>query len=376
VVLPAFISELGRGFLKNDILSIDIGFTNIKVVHSRKKTNNALRIINFGIGNTPNGCIRNGIISDIEGIAQNLKKVIDEHKISERNVKIVISAGSNIISKIIYVPKADEKKVEEKIRNEIMKHSLVDIFKQKLFYRVTGETEKDGIKYLKALVTIVPNTTIDNYVKLIRLLNFKPIAIEIPFSSVARFFSKGVNIADRENWNYNRMFTNISNGATVVVDLGSETTNLSILNNGALEFNRVILSGGRNLDEIIAGKLDINREMAEQYKKMYGLSEEDHSCDKIEKAVDSCVREYVGEILNNVSRSMEFYVNKCEGQVIERVFLVGGGSGMKGIKSFAEEIMRKPVYSVENMNFSNIEFDNNLDKEKIRYLVNAVGLAM
>ncbi|MCX8130141.1 MAG: pilus assembly protein PilM [Clostridia bacterium] len=375
-MLPSFISDLGRGFLNNDILSIDIGFTNIKVVHSRKKNGNQLKIINFGIGSTPNGCIKNGIISNLDGVADNLKKVINEHRINERNVKFVISAGSNIISKIIFIPKDDSKKVEDKIRNEIMKHSLVDINTQKLFYRVTGETEREGEKCLRALVTIVPNTTIENYVKLIKLLNFKPIAIEIPFSSVARFFSKGVNVIDRESRGVHNMFYHIDSGATAVIDLGSETTNLSILNAGALEFNRVILSGGRSLDEIIGKKLGVRHDIAERYKKMHGIVSERHMGDEIENIVDTCIREYIGEIMNNVKRSIEFYVNKCDGQAVERIFFIGGGSEMKGLRGFARDIMQKPVFSVENMNFNSIEFGNNLDKDKIRYLVNAVGLAM
>jgi len=376
MIIPFSLSEFSKSFMKNDILSIDIGFTNIKVVHVRKKTGSLLKIINYGIGSTPFGCIKNGIISDLEGIANNLKKVIEEQGINERNVKIVISAGSNIISKVIYVSKVDDKKVEEKIKEEIRKQIPVDIQSQKLFYRITGETLSNKLHYFKVLITVVPNSTIDTYVKLLKLLNFKPVSIEIPFSSIARFFSKGVSVAEREEWNHLKTPFDMDKGTIAVIDLGSETTNLSIMNNGALEFNRIVLAGGRNLDELISKKLGVTREVAERYKKMHGISFEMHMGDEIEKIVDECMRDYLGEILRNIKRSLDFYVNRCSGHKVERIVFIGGGSGIRGLRQFSYEIMETQVYTIEMLEFKNIEFESNLDKEKIRYLVNALGIAM
>ncbi|MCX7921300.1 MAG: pilus assembly protein PilM [Clostridia bacterium] len=376
MMFPFTFSGLGKVFLKNDILSIDIGFTNIKIVHVRKKSGNTVKVLNFGISSTPSGCIKNGIISDMEQIAENLKKIIEECGISEKNVKIVISAGSNIISKVIFVLKVNGKKAEDCIREQLSKQMPVDIHKQKLFYRITGETLIGGAPYYKVLVTVVPNTTIDNYVGLIKHLKFKPIAIEIPFRSVAKFFSTGVTVAQDDGWRYDMKYLSIDSGATAVVDLGSETTNLSVLNSGALEFNRIILAGGRNLDEIIARKLGVGREVAERYKKMHGIVNKRHMGDEIEEMVDGCVREYLGEILRNVKRSLEFYVNRCGGQPIERLLFIGGGSGLKGLKHFSTEILEIPVYTIDTMNFKNVEFENSLDREKIRFLISALGLAM
>lgn len=373
---PFSIAELGKNFLKNDILSIDIGFTNIKIVHARKKAGNVLKIVNYGIGNTPEGCIKNGVISNLDGIMENLKKVIEENGMNERNVKLLISAGSNIVSKIIYVIKADGRKVEERIREEISKQMPVDMRFQKLFYRITGYVERRGIEYCRVLVTIVPNTIIDNYIKLIKLLNFKPVAIEIPFSSVARFFSKGVKVDGTDSWNHKSMASEFDMGSTAVVDLGSETTNLSILYRGSLEFNRIILTGGRVLDEIIAAKLGVDRELAEKYKKNYGITDSKQYNDDIVRVVDSCLRDYLGEILSNINRSMEFYAERCGGQPVKRIFFIGGGSGLNGLKDYARNVTGKPVYTVSDMEFGNVEFEDVLDRDKLRFFINAVGLAM
>lgn len=363
---------LGKKFLKNDVLSVEIGFTNIKLVHSRKVMGNVLKIVNFAISATPQGCIKNGIISNFEGIADNLRKMIEDYGISEKNVKIVISAGSNIVSKLIYVSKFDEHKLEERIREEADRNLPVNIYDQKMFYRITGENGE----HFKVLVTVVPNSQIENYIKLLNLLNFKPMSLEIPFSSVARFFSRGFKIMEKSSTGAGRTIYNYGNGTIAVVDLGSETTNLSIVNNGALEFNRIILSGGRSMDEVIGKKLGVDRKTAEVYKKMHGVVAVMHRGDEIERVVDECIRDYFGEILRNIKRSLDFYVNRCGGQTVESVFFIGGGSGLKGLKQFAQNILQIPVYTIDMMDFSNLKFETNLDKEKIRFLVNAVGIAL
>lgn len=373
MIFPFSLSDIRRVFLKNDILSIDIGYTNIKLVHTRKK-HGKLKVIDFSVGDTPGGCIRNGIISNLENIAENLRKVIKDKKISEKNVKIVISAGSNIISKLIYIPREEQQALEALIREEVSRQIPVNILEQRLFYRVTGETEYLDKPCSKVLVTVVPNHIIENYIKLIKLLDFKPLSIEIPFSSVAKFFSTGV--ATDESWDEKGFLPEGGNGTTAVVDLGSETTNLSVLKGGSLEFNRIILTGGRNLDEVIASKLALKRTEAENLKKLYGMSTSRLPDYETELAVDQCIRYYMGEIFENVKRSLEFYVDKCGGARMEKMILIGGGSGLKGIREFAEGIFNVPVYTLDMMSLNNIEFDENLDRDKLRYLVNALGIAM
>jgi len=46
-------------FLRNNYLSIDIGFRNVEVAVNR---NNEVYINNFGIAPTPLNCIKNGVI--------------------------------------------------------------------------------------------------------------------------------------------------------------------------------------------------------------------------------------------------------------------------------------------------------------------------
>jgi type IV pilus assembly protein PilM len=344
------------------------------VVHVRKKSGSALKIMNFGISSTPSNCIRNGVISNMEGIAANLKKVVTNSGISEKNVKIVISAGSNIVSKVLHVKKDERKSIEELLKDAVHTQIPKNIHSYKLFYRVTGEVEISGMNCYKVLVTIVPDTVIDAYVKLVRYLDFKPLAVEIPFSSVARFFCSGVRIINNKRENTN--LVDIDGGSVAVIDLGSETTNISVLRNGALEFNRIILIGGKNLDERISNRLEVSRETAERYKKMFKADSGSAANDDNEIAVEDCIKEHLNEILRSVKMSLDFYASRCYGDMPSKIVFIGGGSGLSGLKQLTEKIIGMPAFTLDMMQFGNIEFSNSLDKDKLRYLINAIGTAM
>lgn len=61
-------------FVKSSLLSIDIGFRNIKIVEVEVGRNNEIFIKNFGIASTPKGSIKNGAIKDVKSVTNEIKK--------------------------------------------------------------------------------------------------------------------------------------------------------------------------------------------------------------------------------------------------------------------------------------------------------------
>ncbi len=365
----------GTQFPKKGLLSLDIGSSNIKTVYSTKIPGNKLRVMNYAIGETPANCIKDGIVYDIGGLGDKIEQLLAEHMIYEKNAKIVISSGSNIVSKSFRIEMTGDKTLETCIREEIKGRTDMDIKSYRLFYRVTEKTEKKGSNSYRIFTTIVPNELMKKYIKLIQYLNLSPVSIEIPYSGTARFFSSGLKIADSDRLS-GGAYADCTPGITAVVDFGSENTNLCILKNGGLEFNSVILSGGRRLDERIAAGLGVKNEVARRYKNMHGMAAVFHEGDEIEKIVDECSRNYIKELLVKIKGSMEFYINRCGGGIPDRMCWIGGGSALKGLMEYAEGITGIPSYNTGMMDFNSVEFEQNLDRGNLRFLVNAVAAAL
>ena len=196
-----------------------------------------------------------------------------DHNINAKEAKIVMS-GTNIISRVIMIDKVPDSEVDKRIWEEIRETIPVDMNSNRIDYKLLGETMVDGKVKLKVFVTVVSKKIIDNYIDILNQLRLKPIAVDIPSNSVAKFFKLDIDIG-QDNTARKLKFSKYNNNTWIVFDLGSETTIINILKDKTPEFNRVILKGSSRIDHEIVKELDLQPhevQKAELYKKMYGLS--------------------------------------------------------------------------------------------------------
>jgi len=73
---------------------------------------------------------------------------------------------------------------------------------------------------------------------------------------------------------------------------------------------------------------------------------------------------------------IDFYLTRCNGEHPSKIFLIGGGSQMKGIEEYFEERLGMPAYRINVAKIGGLEFSQNLDKGRLNYLVNALGVAL
>jgi type IV pilus assembly protein PilM len=361
----------------SDFMTIDIGFRYIKIVQLRKRKNNDLSIINYGIGDTPKGCIKNGAIQDKAKVVAEIKRVIDEHSLRAKEAKIVVS-GTNIITRIIMVDKVPEKEVDSKVWSEVQASLPINFDEHRVDYKVLDVVNNGGKEKMRVFVTAVAKTIINSYIEIIKDLNLKPLAVDIPANSISKFFKKDIELRELELLAKRSKISHSLTGTNAVIDLGSETTIVNILKNKVPEFNRVILKGSSNIDQEIIEQLNIERnqwDKAERYKKMFGLVAYRDPNNDMEWQCSEATKRVINEIMKNIKMCFSFYAERCGGESIGNIFLVGGGSKLKGIKEYFEENFGIPTYPINVVDIRGIEFAPELNIEKINYLINAIGIA-
>lgn len=357
----------------NNFITIDIGFRYIKIVQVKKSKNNVLSVLNYGIGDTPKGCIKNGAIKDKDAVVAEISRVLREHNINSKEAKIVMS-GTNIISRVIMIDKVPESEVDKKIWEEIRDTIPVDMNSNRIDYKILGETVVDGQKKIKVFVTVVSKKIIDNYINILNQLKLKPIAVDIPSNSVSKFFKLDIETGHDLKKPLNPRH---DKNTFIVFDLGSETTIINILKDKTPEFNRVILKGSSKIDEEIIKELDLQPHeyhKAELYKKMYGLSTilkpgNEYLCSKAAMRV-------MDSIIKDIKKCIDFYLTRCNGEHPSKIFLIGGGSQMKGIEEYFEENLGLPAYRINVAKIGGLEFSPSLDKDRLNYLINALGVSL
>jgi type IV pilus assembly protein PilM len=365
---------LSRSIFPDDRIGLDIGSTNIKLVHVRKNKSGSLHILDYAITRTPEGCMKNGGISDMDTLVRELQKIMQAYHLDGGNVRAVISANPGIRSKILTLKKPSVWDTEAAIREQLCHQVPTDIAECSMLYRVTRENEREGQLYQRVLVTLVPNEASAGFTRLLLRMNLKPVSAETPFTCATRFFRTDIKITEEEDSGQD--FENgMDSSATAIIDLGSETTNLSVVSRGMLDFCRVFLQGGHTMDTAVADKTGMLPEKAEEYKKLYGLehnTREDHR----EKAVTACIRLYMEELLKNIKRSLDFYTGKCDGAPVTKLVFIGGGAALIGLCQFAEDVTGIQACTLSSAGLEHIRFHDSLDRDKLHLLVNAIGITI
>ncbi|HSR05485.1 MAG TPA: ethanolamine utilization protein EutJ [Proteiniclasticum sp.] len=109
----------------------------------------------------------------------------------------------------------------------------------------------------------------------------------------------------------------VSDGA--VVDIGGGTTGISILRDGAVVSSYDEATGGHHMNLVISGS--------------YGISYEDAEKMKCTKAREEDVYRMVLPVIDKMALIVKKFIN---GQNVSQVYLVGGGSTLKGFEEHFE----------------------------------------
>lgn len=169
-------------------------------------------------------------------------------------------------------------------------------------------------------------------------------------------------------------------GCSMVLDIGSRSTNLVFIENGKV-FYRSIPVAGNAITQEIAKTFQVDFREAEKMKLESGFvalggvtAAEDDTADRMSK----CIRSVVTRLHAEVNRSINFYRSQQGGSVPTKVYLTGGSSILQYMDTFFREKLK---VDVEFLNpFTGITLGPRVDAQKaaseFHQLAEAVGMAI
>lgn len=125
-----------------------------------------------------------------------------------------------------------------------------------------------------------------------------------------------------------------------LVNIGAETTTISIYNNDKPKMLTVLPLGGNNITRDLTAEL-ISFAQAEEIKFIRGYKSTANYNDGVNnETVDKVIYARMGEILSNVRYQIEE-----SGEMVHHIVFTGGGSKLKNVKELLDEFM--PNFSTE-----------------------------
>lgn len=291
-------------------VGLDIGFSSIKVV-SLAKEKDQFRLLSLGSIPSPQPGIISDTESDLEALAGAIKQLMAAAKIDQKEV-IVAFPESRVFTRVIDdLPYLTDSELSSAIRyaaEEFIPMSLVDV---NLNWQVLVRSEgKDKNTKTVVLVIASPKNVVAKYLKVLELAGLRTKVLETETIAVTRSL----------------VGNNPFSPSTLIMQLGATTTDFAAISKGLIWLTRSISTGGLALTRALAQQFNFEASQAEQYKKIYGLME-----DQMEGKVLEALKPVVDLIAGEAKRVIQAFETKYPADPIKRIVVSGGGAKMPGL---------------------------------------------
>lgn len=337
-------------------VGLDIGFSSIKVV-ALSLDKDVARLLSLGSIASPQPGLASDGVGDLEIVGSAIKKLFSAARIPSKEVVVALPESKVFTRVIDDLPYLTNQELDAAIRfaaEEFIPMPLTDV---NLNWQVLSRANQKD-KNIKTVVFVVasPKNLVNKYIKVLSNVGLKPQALETEIIASTRAL----------------VGNNPFSPTSLIIQMGATTTDCAITSKGMIWLTRSISTGGLALTRTLAQQFGFEINQAEEYKKVYGLLE-----DQLEGKVYEALRSVIDIIASEARRVIQAYQAKYPQNPIKRVVLSGGGAKMPGLviylaQSFGLEVQEAdPWYLISK----DKGLEQKLLKDAPAYSV-AVGLAL
>lgn len=300
------------------IIGIDIGNNSIKMVQIKK--NNKIK---FGMQQVPGGMINQGRIETPDQLAEIIKKIVKYNKIKGNKCSLCLSC-SELIVRELRIPEMTDDQIMGNIRNEITSLLPLNHEEYSTDYKVLEyiESNEGTPGKLRLMVVAVPKSIVQTYTNALKKAKLKLVYIDV----IPNIAEKLIRWAALNPFLANK-FSNVG-----IIDFGAHTTNITLLHNGVYNIHKTINNGGDYLTSLIAEKLNIDIMEAEKIKKNVNIFEINEQNIAIQY-----MKNFIDYLLTDIERTIEYYKNRNNQKGPEQIYIMGGGSLLKGLAQYMKD---------------------------------------
>lgn len=332
---------------------LDIGTESIKVLQIAKH-GDKFAISGAGIIPTPGNGMFSDAEEDIIEVAKAVKKIIATAQISSTEVNISLPE-SLVFTRLVRFPYLTDNELASAIAWQSEPYIPIPVDEASIDYQIFRKVEPKGQQkgYVDVLLVAASKSLVEKYIKMAEMVGVEVVSIESELLALVRALSP--------------------TQPAVLVDIGAGYTKIGIAVHGVLVISRSISTAGRVLTKAIAQGLGVSLKQAEEYKRTYGLLENQLE-GKIADILDAPIR----IIADEVKKAIQYYKTEVEGidETITQVFVAGGTAGLPDIAPFLAEKLGMEVVIADP--FANLIKDERITEEFLEYAplyTVALGLA-
>ncbi len=214
-------------------------------------------------------------------------------------------------SRTFTLPLNEESKIDSAVEVEVDQYIPLPLSSLYVDYEIIER----GKTNLRAVMSAVPMTIVDSCVKAVQSAGLTPMVAEPSINAVARVIEA----------------TEEGHLSTLIVDIGPASTDIAVLDGGAIRVTGGVGIGGNTFTLDIAKKLNITLENAHQLKVLNGLN-----AGPRQEKINNALRPSLQRIVTEIRKVIRYYNERMneDQKKIEQVLIVGGGANVPGIGEY------------------------------------------
>ena len=289
------------------VIGLDIGTSSVKAVVLSHK-NKTPTLVSFGSIAAPQPGISSEVVFDLEAEGNTIKTLLTSIKAPDLPV-VVALPESKIFTRVISdLPFLSDDELASSIRYSAEEFVPLPADQVNLYWQVINRSKPQN--NTSVFVVASPKNTVNKYLKVLEFAKLKPLALETELIAATRALVGNNPYAP----------------TTLVVQLGSHSTDFAVVSKSLILFTRSIGTGGMALTRSVSQYLNFEPIQAEEYKKVYGLLE-----DQLGGKIYEVLKPLVDIMVSESQRVIQSFQAKNPQNQIKRIILSGGGAKLPGL---------------------------------------------
>ncbi|HET8884057.1 MAG TPA: pilus assembly protein PilM [Candidatus Saccharimonadales bacterium] len=300
------------------IIGLDISQTGIKVMAIDSKK---WLVLGYGSVDLDPAKVQKSLDGEDTYLTENIVSLLGDKLVGELpSHHVVIGVPtSRTFSRTFTVPVKAEKNLAGAVEIEVDQYIPIPIGSLYVDYEIIERTKKQ----LTVIMSAVPRKLIDTCHAAVTSAGLQPIMIEPSINSVARVLEA----------------TEEGHLTTLIIDIGPASTDIAVLESGAIRVSGGLGIGGNTFTLDIAKKMNVALENAHQLKVLNGLS-----AGPRQAKITSALQPSLQRILTEVRKVIRYYNERLnDDRKIEQVLVVGGGSNVPGVGDYFTNELLMPA---------------------------------
>ncbi len=309
------------------ILGVDIGSFSIKVAQIRRSFK-SFELVKF----FERQIQYNDLLTPEEATSAAITALIEDNNLGWDQI-IVGLPGQFVSSRLIELPFANKKKIDQTIEFEMENYIPFDVSEVVADYHIV----KAGKDSSKVLVFYAPKSQFVKTLNLLEKASIDPKVVCVEGVELVNLVNLGMVPPE---------------GVYAMLDIGHKKTTITICKGKSLYFTRTIMIGGWHITDAIAKKLGVSYDEAEKLKIEMGQISDiiPDGLDSLSKNVFEAINHVVDSIVLHLRQTFFSYQDDA-GDVVSGIYLSGGTSRLPGLDRYLSIKLKQNVAFLDCLEF-------------------------